>query len=135
MVLKLFEPVLTDFSSPANTQKESCSSGFFIGICGNRMINGDRIKAIADRFLMSNSIIPVKKNLPSKTAGKNWSAQLVWSSGQVVRVFSAGDDELSGPKYPIPPGNSLTMLKFFTVWGDLTERLGMTTLKSCEGYQ
>ena len=99
------------------------------------MINGDRIKAIADRFLMCNSIIPIKKNLQSKTAGKNWSAQLVWSGGQVVRVFSAGDDELSGPKYPIPPGNSLTMLKFFTVWGDLTERLGMTTLKSCEGYQ
>jgi len=48
---------------------------------------------------------------------------------------SCGGGGGSRPKYPIPPGNSLTMLKFLVTWGDLTVRFGMTTLKSWAGYQ
>jgi hypothetical protein len=52
-----------------------------------------------------------------------------------VLFLSAGITRVSVAKYPIPPGNSLAIVKFLTTWGDLTESKGTATLKVCDGYQ
>ena len=52
-----------------------------------------------------------------------------------VLFLSAWIMRVSVAKYPIPPGNSLAIVKFLTAWGDLTESKGTATLKVCDGYQ
>ena len=59
-----------------------------------------------------------------------------YQSPEAEALFlSAWITRVSVAKYPIPPGNSLVIVKFLTTWGDLTESMGTATLKVCDGYQ